>query len=96
MKEFRLLNASAASRLPNKLLFPDSLSYLPIWALGAMKCAALRGGAKDVNADERIAVGYELMAIPVDSLCRAIYPDLYPLHNISEWPTVVHVALAAD
>jgi len=86
LKEFRLLNASAASRLPSKLLFPDTLRHLPLWALGAIKCAALRGGAKDVNADERIAVGHELMAAPVEALCRAVYPDLYPLHDTSsDW-----------
>lgn len=47
LKEFRLLNASAASRLPSKLLFPDTLRHLPLWALGAIKCATLRGAWVD-------------------------------------------------
>lgn len=43
-----------------------------------------RGGAKDVNADERIAIGHDLMAAPVDMTLRAAYPDLYPLHETGE------------
>ena len=47
-----------------------------------------RGGGKDVNADERIAVGHEIMAAPVDVLCRLVYPSLYPLHDPSgNWGT---------
>eukprot|EP00798_Chlamydomonas_sp_ICE-L_P002520 gene2520-5473_t len=41
MKEFRILNASVASRTPNKLIYPESLRYLPLWSLGLLKSAAL-------------------------------------------------------
>ena len=47
-----------------------------------------RGGAKDVNADERIAVGHEIMSAPVEELARLIYPALYALHDPSgPWGT---------
>ncbi|GIL72053.1 hypothetical protein Vretimale_545 [Volvox reticuliferus] len=83
LKEFRLMNSSAAARTPNKLIFPETYKYLPIWTLGLMKCAAFRGGAKDVNADERIAVGHFLMAGGVDAVARLVYPAAFPLHNPS-------------
>ncbi|KAL6763866.1 COP-II coat subunit [Haematococcus lacustris] len=79
-KEFKLLNASLL-RGSNKLAYPESLRYLPIYCLGVVKSAALRGGAKDVNPDERMAVGYDMMSAPVAALARAAYPDLYPLHE---------------
>ncbi len=44
-----------------------------------------RGGAKDVNADERIAAGHDLMAAPVDASLRLMYPELYALHDLSAW-----------
>ncbi|GLI64093.1 hypothetical protein VaNZ11_007265, partial [Volvox africanus] len=83
LKEFRLMNSSAAARTTNKLIFPETYKYLPIWTLGLMKCAAFRGGAKDVNADERIAVGHFLMAGGVDAVARLVYPAAFPLHNPS-------------
>lgn len=36
------MNANAALRTPNKLIFPETYKYLPIWTLGLMKCAAFR------------------------------------------------------
>ena len=42
LKEFRIMNANAALRTPNKLIFPETYKYLPIWTLGLMKCAAFR------------------------------------------------------
>lgn len=41
LKEFAIMNASAI-RQPNKLIFPETLKYLPLWSLGTLKCAALR------------------------------------------------------
>jgi len=82
LKEFRLMNASSI-RQTNKLVYPETLRYLPLWSLGTMKSAALRGGAKDVNPDERIAIGHFIMQASVEALCRLVYPHLYPLHDPS-------------
>ena len=41
LKEFRLLHG-ASVRTPNRLIFPDTLKYLPLWTLGILKSAALR------------------------------------------------------
>jgi hypothetical protein len=75
---------AAATRVPNRLFWPEPLRCLPLWALGLTKCGALRGGAKDVNPDERIVVGHELMAGSVAAMCRGFYPDLYALHETGE------------
>lgn len=45
LREFRLMNA-AAIRQPNKLIFPETYKYLPIWCLGLQKCAAFRWGGR--------------------------------------------------
>jgi len=36
---------------------------------------------QDVNADERIVVGHDIMSSPPTSLAKLLYPDLYPLHE---------------
>lgn len=36
-----------------------------------------------MNADERIAVGHEIMSAPVLALCRLAYPTLYVVHDPS-------------
>ncbi|GLC34598.1 hypothetical protein PLESTB_001244000 [Pleodorina starrii] len=107
LKEFRLINSSAAARTPNRLIFPETFKYLPIWTLGLMKCAAFRGGAKDVNADERITVGHYMMAGSVEAVARLLYPAAFALHDPSgPWgveqpdgsvplPPTVPLALAA-
>ncbi|KAG2501036.1 hypothetical protein HYH03_000855 [Edaphochlamys debaryana] len=86
LKEFRIMNANAALRTPNKLIFPETYKYLPIWCLGLMKCAAFRGGAKDVAADERIPVGHFLMAGSGEDVCRLAYPQAFALHDPSVGP----------
>ncbi len=42
--------------------------------------------------DERIVIGHELVAAPVDLLLRMLYPAAYPLHDPSgEWGTAAEV-----
>jgi len=36
----------AARAVANRLVLPESLRLLPLWVLGLLKSAALRGGAK--------------------------------------------------
>ena len=46
----------------------------------------IRGGAADVNADERVAVGYEIIGGGIDQVLRLLYPALYPLHDLkADW-----------
>lgn len=54
--------------------------------VGIQKCAALRGGARDVILDERIAVGMDIMSAHVPALLRLVYPPLYPVADPSgDW-----------
>jgi hypothetical protein len=41
----------------------------------------LRGGGRDVNADERVAVGTDMLSAPIETLLRLAYPTLLPLHD---------------
>ena len=53
------------------------------FAAGLIKSPALRGGARDVALDERVAVGYEILAMSTTRLLRLIYPVLYPVADPS-------------
>lgn len=79
------------SNLPiNSLVLPERLKSLPLLTLGLLKTAALRGGGRDVNSDERAAVGHQLVACSVHDQLRLIYPSCYPLHDQSgSWGKVL-------
>jgi len=81
LKEFRNMYATQL-RAHNKLVFPDSLKLLPLYMLGLTKCAALRGGAKDLTADERSAIMFDLMSLGVKETQILLYPSMYMLHNM--------------
>lgn len=95
LKEFKLLHGQAAgarggmgqaAALHSKLIYPDTLKMLPALTLGILKGTALRGSGSTVNADERIAVGHDVMAAAVPGLIRLVYPQLYPVHDPSgDW-----------
>ena len=76
-----------AAVLPhNALVFPPGLRHLAVWTLGITKLPALRGGARDVSPDERAAQGLDVMAAPVRSLLRLLYPAMLPVHDPSgDW-----------
>ena len=46
-----------------------------------MKSAAIRGSARDVITDERIAVGLDLMGASVPTMLQLLYPSLYAVHD---------------
>ena len=90
LREYRSVHVAQArggQPIPhNGLIFPPALRYLPIWALGALKTAALRGTVRDVPTDERIAVGFDVIAASVPGLLRMAYPALMPVHDPSgDW-----------
>jgi len=79
LKEYRSLHPAAA-RAYAKLVFPDTLALLPLFTLALGKCAALRGGAKEVGTDERAAAAFDMMAMPPARLLKLLYPTCYALH----------------
>lgn len=49
---------------------------------GLSKTAALRGGGRDVNSDERTAVGHQMVACSVYDMLRLVYPSCYPVYEV--------------
>lgn len=81
LREFKLLNTQA-SRAFNRLIFPDSMKLLPLFMFAACKCAALRGGARDVPVDQRIASVFDFMSASTDEILKMLYPSMYALHSM--------------
>ncbi|XP_062002530.1 protein transport protein SEC24 A [Rosa rugosa] len=78
LKEFRNLYA-VQHRLGGKMIYPESLKFLPMYGLALCKSAPLRGGYADVSLDERCAAGHTMMTLPVKKLLKLLYPSLIRL-----------------
>lgn len=81
LKEFRLLNTSA-SRAFNRLIYPEKMKLMPLFALCAGKSLALRGASRDVLVDERVRAIFEIMGAPTEAILRRLYPAMYALHSM--------------
>ncbi|KAL5735789.1 hypothetical protein ACOSQ2_030577 [Xanthoceras sorbifolium] len=75
LKEYRNLYA-VQHRLGGRMIYPESLKYLPLYGLALCKSTPLRGGYADAQLDERCAAGYTMMALPVKKLLKLLYPSL--------------------
>ncbi|KAJ4838143.1 hypothetical protein Tsubulata_035230 [Turnera subulata] len=74
-REYRNLY-SVQHRLGNRMIYPESLKFLPLYGLALCKSTPLRGGFADVQLDERCAAGFTIMALPVKKLLKLLYPSL--------------------
>ena len=78
LKEYRLLHMRGTSSLsPGSMVLPERLKSLPVLTLGLLKSAALRGSGRDVNTDERAAVGHHIATGCVESMLKLVYPSFY-------------------
>jgi len=84
LKEYRSLHPGA-SRAYGRLVYPDCCALLPLFVLALTKCAALRGGFKDVGTDVRSAAAFDMIAMSSERLLRLLYPTAYALH-LWQWP----------
>lgn len=75
LKEYRNLYA-VQHRLGSRMIYPESLKFLPLYCLAICKSTPIRGGYADVTLDERCAAGYTMMALPVKKLLKLLYPCL--------------------
>ncbi|XP_055806661.1 protein transport protein SEC24 A isoform X2 [Solanum dulcamara] len=75
LREYRNLHA-VQHRVAGRMIYPESLKYLPLYGLALCKSTALRGGYADAQLDERCAAGYTMMALPVKRLLKLLYPNL--------------------
>lgn len=60
---------------------PEDLASLPLLALALQKCVLFRGGT-DVKSDERSALVYRMLTMPVAASKWFIKPLLAPLHRL--------------
>nr|GEU36601.1 protein transport protein SEC24-like At3g07100 [Tanacetum cinerariifolium] len=74
-KEYRNLYA-VQHRVGTRMIYPESLKYLPLYGLALCKSTALRGGYGDSQLDERCAAGFTMMALPVKKMLKLLYPSL--------------------
>ncbi|CAN6234253.1 unnamed protein product [Urochloa humidicola] len=81
LKEYRNLYV-VQHRIGGRLIFPESLRFLPLYILAICKSLALRGGYADVSLDERCAAGFSMMILPVKKLLNFIYPSLYRVDEV--------------
>lgn len=75
LKEYRNLYA-VQHRLGGRMIYPESLKFLPLYGLALCKSTPLRGGYADAQLDERCAAGYTMMTLPVKRLLKLLYPNL--------------------
>ncbi|KAI9081028.1 hypothetical protein K1719_037008 [Acacia pycnantha] len=78
LREYRNLYA-VQHRLANRMIYPESLKFLPLYGLALCKSIPLRGGYADALLDERCAAGYTMMALPIKGLSKFLYPSLVRL-----------------
>ncbi|XP_077224479.1 protein transport protein SEC24 A-like [Tasmannia lanceolata] len=75
LREYRNLYA-VQHRLGGRMIFPESLKFLPLYGLSLLKSIPLRGGYADAQLDERCAAGFNVMILPIKRLLKLIYPTL--------------------
>ncbi|KAM7274132.1 hypothetical protein ACFE04_028796 [Oxalis oulophora] len=85
LKEYRNLY-SVQHRLGSRMIYPESLKFLPLYGLALCKSTPLRGGYADAQLDERCAAGFTVMALPVRKMLKLFYPSLVRLDEYISKP----------
>lgn len=78
----QLVAAQAAAADVSSML-PDNLQLLPLYALALMKSTLYRGGDQ-IRSDERAALVYRMLTMPVAFSRQYIYPRLFSLHDMDD------------
>ncbi|KAL1559663.1 Protein transport protein Sec24A [Salvia divinorum] len=81
LREYRNLYA-VQHRLSGRMIYPESLKFLPLYGLALCKSTPLRGGYGDVQLDECSAAGFTMMALPVKKLLKLLYPNLVRVDDL--------------
>ncbi|KAI8522966.1 hypothetical protein RHMOL_Rhmol13G0038300 [Rhododendron molle] len=81
LKEYRNLYA-VQHRLVGRMIYPESLKFLPLYGLALCKSIPLRGGYADAQLDERCAAGHTMMTLPVRNLLQLLYPNLVRIDEV--------------
>lgn len=67
----------------NNMVNSESLAFLPLYIMGMLKSAALRG-TNDISPDMRTFIWMRLENISTSQLAAYYYPRLMALHNVPE------------
>lgn len=62
--------------LVNRMIYLESLKFLPLYGLALCRSTPLRGGYGDVPLDEQCAAGHTMMTLPIKVLFKLLYPSL--------------------
>ena len=81
LREYRNLYV-VQHRLGGRLIFPESLKYLPLYILSLCKTLALCGGYVEASPDDCCAAGYSMMILPVGGMLKLLYPTLVRIDEI--------------
>lgn len=73
--------APGTAAQPQPQYLPDALMSLPLVAMALQKSVLFRGGV-DVRSDERSALVYRMLTMPVSASAPFIQPMLLPLHRL--------------
>ncbi|KAG2695881.1 hypothetical protein I3843_07G033700 [Carya illinoinensis] len=100
LKEYRNLYA-VQHRLGGRMIYPESLKFLPLYGLALCRSKPLRGGYADASLDERCSAGYTMVALPVKKLLKLLYPsfirlDEYLLKASAQVDDLKRLPLAAE
>ncbi|XP_043701190.1 protein transport protein Sec24-like At3g07100 [Telopea speciosissima] len=83
LREYRNLHA-VQHRLAARMIYPESLKFLPLYGLALCKSTPLRGGFADAQLDERCAAGFTMMTLPVGRLLKLLHPSLIRIDEYLE------------
>ncbi|XP_047005169.1 protein transport protein Sec24A [Schistocerca americana] len=81
LSAYRLAQGSAAAS--GGLVAPFSLRLLPLYILALLKYTAFRTG-QSTRLDDRLFAMCQMKNLPLALLIQSIYPDMYPVHSLSD------------
>ncbi|PSN38091.1 hypothetical protein C0J52_00838 [Blattella germanica] len=80
LSAYKLVQSSPSS---SSLLAPGNLRLLPLYILALLKYVAFRTG-QSTRLDDRLFAMCQMKSLPLNNLIQAIYPDMYPVHYLSD------------
>lgn len=85
LSAFKVTQASSGS---SGLLAPGTLRLLPLYTLAILKHIAFRLGTS-TRLDERVFAMGQMKTLPLSYLMLYIYPNLYPVHELTDKDCIV-------
>ncbi|CAB3364556.1 Hypothetical predicted protein [Cloeon dipterum] len=68
---------------PSGLMAPHSLRLLPLYIVALLRHPAFRASS-NVRIDDRVYAMCQFKSLPLGALMQSVFPDLYPLHCLTD------------